>query len=885
MPANVLTQRNAPDRQGVNRQETQLHPDGVRFDRFGKQGTYPVNASVYAQPLFVSSVDCGPKGTRDLVIVVTMENSVYAFDANQTGPNAQIWPAASLAGLKLGHSVPSQLFQNYGDFYGKPIGILSTPVIELTTASPASGIVYLVSFQFDQTAFAANQNKATPDMFNHLLFALDLGTGQVLRQTIIQGQFSGTGYKNSRIPKNDSREQGQLTHPLLAGNDTTSMIIDFGGKPVTVIDASGLGGPDSVVHFNSIMQLQRPGLLLQGSNLFIAFGSRGDEDPYHGWLFVYDKDSFHQTGVTCTTPNGGRGGIWQAGQGLIQDSKSNIYTCTGNGDNDQIGSGPLLVGRNLGESFLGFRFDSTGLRLNGWFSMFKDFDQQPPPETRADTRDDDFGAGAPALLPDDRIVAGGKDGWFFLIDPDQLDKVSSKDTVPQAFKASFNTSRGSRFGNALGRETRHIHGSPVVWNTGTGKVFVYVWGENDVVRVYQYAPETGQDPASGRFLDQPQNFVFGTVPPQGVELARGNIYASNEVPDRHGMPGGFLSLSVNANDASSAILWAAYPPFKDANQNDVAGRLAAFDASNFDSNLAFKRLNLLWHSQQNPEDDFGNFAKFCVPTIANGRVYQATGSNQIAIYGPKQNATALRLGFDGEGQGFVLNGSARISSTGGVVLTEHAHKPIPNPADPPPTFLAGSFFTRKTFDIRKFTTSFTFQLTAADADGLAFVVQAEGPYAIGSSGSGVGYTIDPFAPFAPNMQSTILHSFAVKFSLRDGQGAPVSHLALLVNGVQVQGFQDVDLLQQNPGSIDLRSGNRITANLRYDGNILFLNLRDEQTNVSTIDFRLLPGNIAQQINSVQGKAFVGFTGGTGGLSARQEIVAWTFQDFSQIAGA
>jgi hypothetical protein len=105
------------------------------------------------------------------------------------------------------------------------------------------------------------------------------------------------------------------------------------------------------------------------------------------------------------------------------------------------------VGRNLGESFLGFRFDDTGLRLNGWFSMFKDFDQQPPPETRDDQRDDDYGAGAPALLPDDRIVAGGKDGWFFLIDPDQLDKVSSKDAVPQAFKASFNTDRGSRIGD------------------------------------------------------------------------------------------------------------------------------------------------------------------------------------------------------------------------------------------------------------------------------------------------------------------------------------------------------------------------------------------------------------------------------------------------------
>jgi hypothetical protein len=212
------------------------------------------------------------------------------------------------------------------------------------------------------------------------------------------------------------------------------------------------------------------------------------------------------------------------------------------------------------------------------------------------------------------------------------------------------------------------------------------------------------------------------------------------------------------------------------------------------------------------------------------------------------------------------------------VLTEHARGGEANPADTTPTFLAGSFFTRTKFDIRKFTASFTFLLTAPGADGFTFTIQAEGPQAIGSSGSGLGYMIDHFAAFAAAMQSTILHSFAVKFGLRDVNGAPVSHLALLVNGAQMLNFNDVDLLQTNPGPVDLRSGNRITAHLRYDGNILFVKLHDEGTNVSTQDFRLIAGNIPQQINSVQGTAFVGFTGGTGGLSARQEIVAWDFQE-------
>jgi hypothetical protein len=42
----------------------------------------------------------------------------------------------------------------------------------------------------------------------------------------------------------------------------------------------------------------------------------------------------------------------------------------------------------------------------------------------------------------------------------------------------------------------------------------------------------------------------------------------------------------------------------------------------------------LWNSRQNaPGDDFGNFAKFSPPTIANGKVYLATFSNQLVVYG------------------------------------------------------------------------------------------------------------------------------------------------------------------------------------------------------------------------------------------------------------
>jgi hypothetical protein len=44
--------------------------------------------------------------------------------------------------------------------------------------------------------------------------------------------------------------------------------------------------------------------------------------------------------------------------------------------------------------------------------------------------------------------------------------------------------------------------------------------------------------------------------------------------------------------------------------------------------------------------------------------------------------------------------------------------------------------------------------------------------------------------------------------------------------------------------------------------------------VSTQEFALIAGDIAVAINSVQGLAHLGFTGGTGALSATQEILQW-----------
>jgi uncharacterized protein (TIGR03437 family) len=68
----------------------------------------------------------------------------------------------------------------------------------------------------------------------------------------------------------------------------------------------------------------------------------------------------------------------------------------------------------------------------------------------------------------------------------------------------------------------------------------------------------------------------------------------------------------------------------------AAGTLHAFDAMNVSQEL--------WNSDmQGSRDTLGSFTKFANPTVANGKVYVPTDSNQIAVYGllPVPGITAV----------------------------------------------------------------------------------------------------------------------------------------------------------------------------------------------------------------------------------------------------
>ena len=111
-------------------------------------------------------------------------------------------------------------------------------------------------------------------------------------------------------------------------------------------------------------------------------------------------------------------------------------------------------------------------------------------------------------------------------------------------------------------------------------------------------------------------------------------FAQSPTPAPSGQPGGILALSANGTNAGTGIVWASFPISGDANHNVLPGILHAYDAQNISREL--------WNSEQNTaRDSVGNFAKFVPPTVANGKVYLATFSGRVNVYGNAAGWVAL----------------------------------------------------------------------------------------------------------------------------------------------------------------------------------------------------------------------------------------------------
>jgi hypothetical protein len=167
---------------------------------------------------------------------------------------------------------------------------------------------------------------------------------------------------------------------------------------------------------------------------------------------------------------------------------------------------------------------------------------------------------------------------------------------------------------------------------------------------------------------------------------------------------------------------------------------------------------------------------------------------------------------------------------------------------------ARSAFFSTPVSIQQFTTNFQFQLTNANADGFAFMIQRVGPTAVGGNGAYLGGGMGD--------------SIAVKFDLYSNAGEGPDSTGLYLNGA-VPTTPAIDL---STSGINLHSGDIFNVQLSYDGITLTEVITDTVTNASVTETYMV--DIPAAVGSTT--AWVGFTGGTGVQSAVQQILNWSY---------
>jgi Legume lectin domain/Chitobiase/beta-hexosaminidase C-terminal domain/Fn3 associated len=175
----------------------------------------------------------------------------------------------------------------------------------------------------------------------------------------------------------------------------------------------------------------------------------------------------------------------------------------------------------------------------------------------------------------------------------------------------------------------------------------------------------------------------------------------------------------------------------------------------------------------------------------------------------------------------------------------------------------GSAFWNQLVNVQSFTNDFTFQLTTPNADGITFTLQGTGATAIGPGGGGLGYGPDTVGGTAG-----IGKSVAVKFDLYSNSTEGTNSTGLYTNGVS-----PTTPATTLGGGVNLHSGDIFKVHMTYDGTTLTMTITDTVNTAQTFTTSW-PINIPATVGG--NTAYVGFTGGTGGSTATQEILTWSY---------
>ena len=593
----------------------------VQNGHWDKRAALPVDGTIFAQPLFTQRVFIADGALHDVVYVATARNKVYAYDANSY---AKLWER---------------------DFAGPD--------------------------RFDETLLVKDQNgnmvltacaAMSPTWVDPASGAREVGMG--IQSTPVIDRNANMLYVSYRTrvgattttPAGGYPQQHVAAIRLSDGALMNDQVLDFGRRDA---DSNEGTWPYSLEWMR-----QRASLLLSNGVIYVGFASHCEEfggDTFTGRVLAVDAATLRTVGAfNVAEPSSGHsgGGIWQASSGLAADSNGDIYFGTGNQqDGSDVESTPTDVINSLVRLRPVLSRSSTGalqavrfVAKNGstgawdWFSPYRSIWH--------DRIDLDLGSAGVVLPPNtNAVLGGGKEGILYTLDRDNMGGIDANrwdagNLAPFDASGCFGDGEANAWCNTgtrgascvmppdedphlpshdvransqklqvgsnvecliLGTPLRagnwgqypHLHNTPAYARLTDGREFMYLWPEKDHLKAYQ------RDPSYSWLHFFPAPIDAPALAPAG------------------GMPGGFITVATDSQSAGG-VVFAAVP--QSPNQ-DSLGTLVAYDAVPGRDGM----LHQVWSAY-----DTGNFrfAKFVPPTVAGGKVFLATFSNEVEVYGP-----------------------------------------------------------------------------------------------------------------------------------------------------------------------------------------------------------------------------------------------------------
>jgi hypothetical protein len=581
MSISVLTRSYNNGRDGVNPEESALTAAAVRTRGIRRLFSLPLpgdSRGAEAQPLIVPGVVLPGGRTRDLLLLATMANQVFAFDANDGTP---VWQRSLGTPINGSRDIDAHLVNDHW-------GILSTPVVDA-----AAGVMY---------ACAWTSSDGSPANAQHWLHAVSIGDGHAVHPPLdLEGATwdPGHGLPEQRFASAARKQRASLL--LVAG----TVFVAFGSVRETSRDSRGwiiacdtsawrisAAWAAAAQGFGGGIWQAGSGLVADGDGFIYCMTGNGTFDATTDWAESFLK-------LQYTRPAGGRPG-----------SIAVVDWWTPWTDRARSGTEPVAEEAVAAKP--------TNFRAYAVPHMLTD----------GEWADMDLGSGGPVLVEDLGLVLGaGKDGILYVLKKNAMGKTRPADlnspagnyaklAAPPTWFTFYPGPQPSPMPNDITtlnrlflQRTHHQHAAPVYWRSAEHGPMLFCWGENGNLRAWT---------------------IGGNGVATYIACSAEVASAQSPVPPG-GMPGGMMCLSADGAASNTAVLWACIP-YLDANMVVSPGRLLAYDATSFGTfGDGSKQLRVLWDSQ-NWNLGF-SFCKFTPPVVANGKLYVPTYDARIDVYG------------------------------------------------------------------------------------------------------------------------------------------------------------------------------------------------------------------------------------------------------------